>query len=84
MRFHRYQNPIPDSIVVKLYTSGEQVRGYVRKITDPAIDDTIFPGEEMEPEAALRLAETHSGGVAPIYVELTEGVVWQPEWGDIS
>jgi len=73
----------PDAIVVKLYTSGDQVRGYVRKIADPAENDTIFPGEEMEPEAALRLASTHSEGEAPIYVDLAEGVQWDPAWGEL-
>ncbi|ACP22358.1 hypothetical protein NGR_b09020 (plasmid) [Sinorhizobium fredii NGR234] len=30
----------------------------------------------MEPEAAFRLARAHSGGEAPIYVELLEDVQW--------
>lgn len=75
--------PIPDAIIVKLYTSGDQIRGYVRKVADTAEDDTIFPGEEMEPEAAFKLAATHSVGEAPIYVELTEGVEWDPAWGNL-
>lgn len=75
--------PVPDAIVVKLYTSGDQIRGYVRKVTDTDDDDTIFPGEEMEPESAFRLAATHSVGEAPIYVDLSEGVEWNPAWGDL-
>ncbi|MFN7089243.1 MAG: hypothetical protein ACK4P4_01645 [Allorhizobium sp.] len=73
----------PDAIIIKLYTSGDQIRGYVRKIVDPAKNDTIFPGEEMEPAAAFQLAVSHSEGEAPIFIELTEGVQWDPEWGDL-
>ncbi|MDP9590643.1 UNVERIFIED_ORG: hypothetical protein J2W19_003207 [Shinella zoogloeoides] len=74
---------VPDAIVVKLYTSGDKIRGYVRKIADPAENDTIFPGEEMEPAKAFQLAASHSEGGAPIYVELVEGVEWDPSWGKI-
>jgi hypothetical protein len=83
MRYHPFRTDVvvPDAIVVKLYTSGDQVRGYVRKLADPAENDTIFPGEEMEPEAAFNLAATHSEGEAPIFVELTEGVEWDAAWG---
>jgi hypothetical protein len=73
----------PDAIIVKLYTSGDQIRGYVRKIVDPAKNDTIFPGEEMEPAAAFKLAASHSEGEAPIFIELAEGVQWDPMWGDL-
>ncbi|MBB2676022.1 UNVERIFIED_ORG: hypothetical protein GGE44_005639 [Rhizobium esperanzae] len=34
------------SLIVKLYRSGNQIRGYVRKVADTDQDDTIFPGEE--------------------------------------
>jgi hypothetical protein len=83
-----YQTFLPDTaasdaVVVKLYTSGDQIRGYVRKIADPAENDTIFPGEEMEPEKALQLAATHSEGDAPIFIELMEGVQWDPAWGEL-
>lgn len=74
---------VPDAIVVKLYASGDQIRGYVRKVADPAENDTIFPGEEMDPEAAFTLAVTHSEGLAPIFVELTEGVQWNHAWGEL-
>jgi len=85
MRYHPFKAPVvaPDAIVVKLYSSGDQVRGYVRKVADPAENDTIFPGEEMEPEEALNLAATHSEGEAPILIELTEGVEWNPAWGEL-
>ena len=86
MRYQRFQisAPVPDSIVVKLYRSGDTVRGYVRKIADRSEDDTIFPGEEMEPEAAFKLAATHSQGEAPVYAELLEDVEWDARWGDLA
>jgi len=85
MRYHPFQTDavLPDAIVVKLYTSGDQIRGYVRQLADPSENDTIFPGEEMEPEAAFHLSATHSEGEAPIFVELTEGVEWNPAWGEL-
>lgn len=70
------------ALVIKFYRSGDQIRGYVRKVADKATDDTIFPGEEMEPEAAFKLAESHQDDSHdPIFVELTEGVEWDPSWG---
>ncbi len=48
------------SMVIKFYRSDDQIRGYVRKTADSADDDTIFPGEEMEPDAAFKLAESHN------------------------
>jgi hypothetical protein len=75
--------PVPGAIIVKLYRYGDEVRGYVRQVVDPSKDDVIFPGEEMEPEAAFRLAEAHSRGEAPIYVELVEDVQWDSNWGTL-
>ena len=72
--------PPPDAVVVTLYRSGDMVRGYVRKVARPDEDDTIFPGEEMEPDDALMLARTHAEG-APIYVKLLEDVKWDERWG---
>ncbi|WP_063627327.1 DUF2934 domain-containing protein [Rhizobium leguminosarum] len=73
------------SLVIKFYHSGDQVRGYVRKIADAGEDDSIFPGEEMQPEAAFKLAESHNGGSGkPIFVEMTEGVEWDPSWGALE
>jgi len=86
MQYHRYEPdaPVPAAIVVRLYTSGDTIRGYVRKLADRSEDDTIFPGEEMEPEAAFKLAASHSQGEAPIFVELLEGVKWDPSWGELA
>lgn len=64
--------------------SGDAVRGYVRKVTDPSEDDVIFPGEEMEAESAFRLAASHSEGAIPIYVELVEDVEWDSSWGTLT
>jgi hypothetical protein len=73
------------SLVIKFYHSGDQVRGYVRKIAEAGEDDSIFPGEEMEPDAAFKLAEFHRGESGkPIFVELTEGVEWDPSWGALG
>ena len=70
------------SLVIKLYHSGDQIRGYLRKLADAATDDTIFPGEEMEPEAAFKLADSHKADTSePVFVELVEGVEWEPTWG---
>ncbi|MFK0335495.1 hypothetical protein ACIQUB_30750 [Rhizobium sp. NPDC090275] len=72
-------------MVIKFYHSGDQIRGYVRKIADTDADDTIFPGEEMEPEAAFKLAASHrASSNEPIYVELVEGVEWNCEWGRLA
>jgi hypothetical protein len=39
----------------------------------------------MEPEAAFRMAENKSRGPEehPIYVELAEGLEWNPAWGKL-
>jgi hypothetical protein len=73
------------SLVIKFYHSGDQIRGYVRKVADPDEDDTIFPGEEMEPEAAFKLAESHNGDTGrPVFIELVEGVEWDSSWGELG
>ncbi|AVA25623.1 hypothetical protein [Rhizobium sp. NXC24] len=73
----------PGSMVIKFYYSGDQVRGFIRKVTRPGEDDAIFPGEEMEPNDAFRAARNKvvGGETLPIYVELSEGVRWDPTWG---
>jgi hypothetical protein len=39
----------------------------------------------MEPEAAFKLAQSHNGESGkPIFVELTEGVEWDPSWGELG
>lgn len=37
----------------------------------------------MEPEAAFKLAASHREAEAPIFVELTEGVQWDPAWAEL-
>lgn len=75
----------PGAIVVRLYHSGGEIRGYIREVAEPQTDDTIFPGEEMEPEVAFRMAENKNRDTnQPIFVELGEGVRWNPEWGELA
>jgi hypothetical protein len=39
----------------------------------------------MEPDAAFKLAASHKADSdAPIYVELVEGLKWNPEWGRLA
>ncbi len=73
----------PGALIIKFYHSGNQVRGFIRRVADASEDDAIFPGEEMEPEAAFRMAENKNRGPdqQPIFVELSEGVQWDPAWG---
>ncbi|WP_368516485.1 hypothetical protein [Rhizobium sp.] len=86
--YHRYRknDAPPGSIVIKFYHSGDQIRGFLRKVTSPGEDDTIFPGEEMEPEDAFRAARNKMSDelMRPIYVELSEGVNWNPAWGRLE
>ncbi|TCV75912.1 hypothetical protein EDE05_101356 [Neorhizobium sp. R1-B] len=85
--YYRYHgtDPAPGALIIKFYHSGDQVRGFIRKVTEPSEDDMVFPGEEMEPEAAFRMAENKSRGPEqhPIYVELAEGLEWDPAWGKL-
>ncbi|MBW6425368.1 hypothetical protein KX729_28470 [Rhizobium sp. XQZ8] len=82
LEYRRYYEGLPKQgdIVVKFYHSGDQIRGYVRKVADTANEDTIFPGEEMEPDAAFAIAKSHGRG-DDIWVELTEDVTWDEGWG---
>jgi hypothetical protein len=75
--------PIQGDLVIKFYQSGDQIRGFVRKVGERGGDDAIFPGEEMQPAAAFTLADSHRGDGA-VWVELTEGVVWEDEWGTLN
>ena len=70
-------------MVVKLYHSGEEIRGFVRKVTGRGKDDSVFPGEEMEPAAALQIARSHLHGASEILIELCEGVEWDARWGTL-
>jgi hypothetical protein len=85
--YYRYKGiePAPGALVIKFYHSGEQIRGYIRKVAETEQDDTIFPGEEMEPGDAFRMADNKNRGAEkqPIFVELTEGVEWDPAWGTL-
>jgi hypothetical protein len=73
------------AIVLKLYDAEGQIRGYIREVKE-GDEDTTFPSEELEVGNALRLAENknldHPG--LPIYVELAEGVRWNPAWGSLN
>ncbi|WP_245441137.1 MULTISPECIES: hypothetical protein [unclassified Neorhizobium] len=77
--YYRYDGgapaPAPGALIIRFYHSGDEIRGFVRKIAEPSEDDAIFPGEEMEPEAAFRTAENRNRGPdkPPIFVELSEG-----------
>ena len=85
--YRRYSTGVAPagSLVIKFYHSGDQIRGYVRKVADTAADDTIFPGEEMEPDAAFKLADSHKADSSdPVFVELVEGVEWNPAWGRLG
>lgn len=83
--YYAYHNatPAPGTFVIRFYHSGDEIRGYIRQIAEPGQEDAIFPGEEMEPETAFRMADNKNRGEEkrPIFVELTEGVEWNPAWG---
>lgn len=74
------------AIVVRFYHSGDEVRGQVRQVSADQADDGVFPGEELEPAAALRFAvneqQSHPGST--VYIELTEGIEWNPAWDDVQ
>jgi hypothetical protein len=82
-RYEKGRTPI-GAIVVRLYHSGGEVRGFIREIQAEENDQSIFPSEELEPEVALRLADNKRQGDPgqPIYIELAEGVEWNPDWGE--
>jgi hypothetical protein len=75
----------PGALVIKFYHSGDQIRGYVREIAKEGDEDTVFPGEEMEPEAAFAIAKSHADSslVKPVFIELVEGVRWDNGWGQL-
>jgi len=82
--YRRGETPV-GSVVVKFYRSGEVVRAFLREIRDIDEDGTMFPSEELEPDVALRLAENkrQDDPMKPIFIELAEGVEWDPCWGSI-
>jgi hypothetical protein len=83
--YRRGQTPV-GAIVVKLYVAGETVRGFLREIEDVEEDGTAFPSDELEPDVALRLAENmrQHNPSRPVFIELDEGVEWDPGWGSIK
>lgn len=85
--YYRYRGgePAPGALIIRFYHSGDQIRGHIRRVADPAENDTIFPGEEMKPDDAFRMAENKNQGPdkQPIFVELSEGVEWNPAWGKL-
>lgn len=85
-RQYRKDAAPPGSIVIKFHHSGNQIRGFIRKVARPGEDDAIFPGEELEPDEAFRTARNKmvSSETLPIYVELSEGVRWNPAWGTLQ
>lgn len=80
-RYQQGQAPV-GAIVVRLYRSDGHVRGFIREV-EADEKEAILPSEELEAEIALRLAENKQGDdpQAPIYIELREGVHWDPAWG---
>jgi hypothetical protein len=85
--YRRYQNGLvpPGSLVVRLYHAGDQIRGFIREVQADE-PDAIFASEELEVENALRLAENKQldRPDLPIYIELKEGVRWDPAWGRLQ
>lgn len=71
----------PGSAVLVLYRSGKTLPGYILTRGTPDTEDEIFPSDEMEPEAASRVAITHNWDRNTlIYVELEEDITWKPAW----
>lgn len=84
LRYEKGITPV-GAIVVRFFHSGDEVRGQVRQVTAKETDD-VFPGEELEPTAALRFAlnEQRSHPGSTVYIELTEGVEWNTAWDDVE
>ncbi|WP_343229052.1 hypothetical protein [Rhizobium setariae] len=81
LNYEQHHTPV-GSMVVRFYHSGDQIRCYVRQTLADETGDKIFPGEGLDPEVALRLAanrlQDHPD--QPIYIELSEGIQWNPDW----
>jgi hypothetical protein len=83
-RFAQGLTPV-GAIVIHLYRSGDEIRGFIRQIAEDEEDDSVYPSEELEPDAAFRLADNKRDSPSqPVYVELSEGVKWNPDWGTLS
>jgi hypothetical protein len=82
--YERYRKGLAPvgAIVVRLYHSDGEIRGFIRKV-EADEKEAILPSEELEVGTALRLAENKqmNDPDAPIYIELREGVRWDPAWG---
>lgn len=76
----------PGDLVVRLYHSGEEIRGYLRRVAERDQEDAIFPGEEMQPDDAFRMAwsKNRDHPERPVLIELSEGVSWNPGWGQLG
>ena len=84
--YSRYSDAkaMPGTIVVSLYRSGNEIRAFIREVAEPQTGDTIFPAEEMEPEAAFRIAENKNRDInRPVLVELKEDISWNDAWGEL-
>ncbi len=83
--YHRYSQgqEKEGDLVIKFYRSGEEIRGYVRKVVASKDDDAVFPGEEMRPAAAFEIARSHVRDDHLILIELAEGGEWDRAWGDL-
>jgi hypothetical protein len=85
--YRHYQKGVAEigAIVLKLYDTEGRTRGYIREAGE-GDEDTTFPSEELEVGNALRLAENKNldHPRLPIYVELAEGVRWDPAWGTLN
>lgn len=82
--YERYQKSLVPvgAIVVRLYNSDGQIRGFIREV-EADEREAILPSEELEVQTALRLAENKqvNDPNAPIYIELREDVRWDAAWG---
>lgn len=76
----------PGDLVVRLYHSGEEIRGYLRRVAEQDQEDAVFPGEEMQPDDVFRMAwnKNRDHPERPVLVELSEGVNWNPGWGKLA
>ena len=86
-RYYRYVHRLTPvgSLVLRFYHSGGEVKGFLREVAADEEDDRIFPSEELSPEIAFRLADNKRASPhQPIYIELMEGVTWNPDWGELS
>lgn len=73
------------AIVVELYHSGGEIRGFVREIGVNENDDHYLSSGDIEVDTAFRFAGNKNPDAPDqrIYVELVEGVEWDPAWGTL-